>query len=198
MEHLEHMTADQEQAILKARKRVIEAIGNNMDLYGITPSTGHLYGLLFFQNKPMTLDEMGQAMEMSKTSMSTGVRTLVDLKMVNKVWEKGSRKDLYEVELDWFQTFADFFSLKWRKALEINLHALRKSKAELAELSTRYEDDEKLQAKLKSDLDKMDEAIRYYSWLSRLIETFESGEIFDLVPKTNPKPGLSDKPNNQA
>ncbi len=48
-------------------------------------------------------------MEMSKTSMSTGIRTLVDLNMVNKVWEKGSRKDQYEVERDWHQTFADFF-----------------------------------------------------------------------------------------
>ena len=46
----------------------------------------------YFRRKPMTLDDMGREMEMSKTSMSTGVRTLLDLKMVNKVWSKGSRK----------------------------------------------------------------------------------------------------------
>ncbi|MFC0215413.1 GbsR/MarR family transcriptional regulator [Paenibacillus chartarius] len=177
------LSPEQEQALAKARKRVIEAIGNNMDLYGITQSTGHLYGLLFFQNKPMTLDAMGEAMEMSKTSMSTGVRTLVDLKMVNKVWEKGSRKDLYEVELDWFQTFADFFSLKWRKALDINLHALRKSKSELLELAGRFPDNEQLQAQLKADVAKMDEAVRYYMWLDRLIESFETGDIFQFIPK---------------
>jgi DNA-binding transcriptional regulator GbsR (MarR family) len=186
MEQLEALTLEQEQVVHKARKRVIEAVGNNMDLYGITQSTGHLYGLLFFQNKPMTLDEMGQAMEMSKTSMSTGVRTLVDLKMVNKVWEKGARKDLYEVELDWFQTFADFFALKWQKASEINLQALRKSRLELSELSARYSDNETLQTILKADLAKIDEAIRYYKWLNRLIEAFESGDIFQLVPKDIP------------
>lgn len=183
MERSEDLTPEQELALLKARKRVIETIGNNMELYGITQSTGHLYGLLFFQNKPMTLDEMGRAMEMSKTSMSTGVRTLVDLKMVNKVWEKGSRKDLYEVELDWFQTFSDFFSLKWRKAAEMNLHALRRTKSELLELAERYAGDEAFQRQLQADLTKIDEAIRYYMWLNRLIETFESGEIFKLVPK---------------
>ncbi|CAM3954848.1 GbsR/MarR family transcriptional regulator [Cohnella lubricantis] len=186
MERIEGATLEQELALQKARKRVIEAIGNNMDLYGITQSTGHLYGLLFFQNKPMTLDEMGHAMEMSKTSMSTAVRTLVDLKMVNKVWEKGSRKDLYEVELDWFQTFADFFSLKWRKASEINLHALRKSKSELQELSAKYAEDEAFLQQLQADQAKVDEAIRYYSWLNRLIEAFESEEIFKLVPKDLP------------
>lgn len=46
--------------------------------------------------------------------MSTGVRTLVDLNMIHKVWEKGSRKDSYEVEPDWFQTFTDFFVIKRR------------------------------------------------------------------------------------
>lgn len=125
----------------------------------------------------MTLDEMREAMEMSKTSMSTGVRTLVDLKMVNKVWEKGSRKDLYEVEMDWFQTFSDYFSLKWRKALEINLSSLRKSKVELNQLSQLYPDDTALQAILQTDMNKIDEAIRYYKWLDRLIDSFESEEI---------------------
>lgn len=189
MEHIAGLNEEQERAVLKARKRVIESIGQNMDLYGITLSTGHLYGLMFFQNKPMTLDEMGEAMEMSKTSMSTGVRTLVDMKMVNKVWEKGSRKDKYEVELDWFQTFSDFFTLKWRKALEINLHALRKSKGELAELVSRYAEDERLKAVAEADLDKLDEAIRYYTWLDRLIDAFETGSIFELVPKEAPAKG---------
>jgi HTH-type transcriptional regulator, glycine betaine synthesis regulator len=189
MEHIAGLNEEQERAVLKARKRVIESIGQNMDLYGITLSVGHLYGLMFFQNKPMTLDEMGEAMEMSKTSMSTGVRTLVDLKMVNKVWEKGSRKDQYEVEMDWFQTFSDFFSLKWRKALEINLLALRKSKGELMELITRHEEDDQLKAVVQADLDKLNEAIRYYTWLDRLIDVFETGAIFDLVPKDVPPKG---------
>ncbi|MCZ8521881.1 MULTISPECIES: GbsR/MarR family transcriptional regulator [Paenibacillus] len=183
MEPSNQLSSDQALVIEKARKRVIEAIGKNMDLYGITPSIGHLYGLLFFQNKPMTLDEMGQAMEMSKTSMSTGVRTLVDLKMVHKVWEKGSRKDLYEVERDWFQTFSDYFALKWRKALEINLNALRKSKNELMELSNQSSSVPALQNVLESDLAKLDEAIRYYRWLDQLIDALESGEIFKWVPK---------------
>lgn len=105
---LDQLTEVQQETLQKIRKRVIEAIGKNMDLYGVTLSTGHLYGLLFFADHPMTLDDMGREMEMSKTSMSTSMRTLLDLKMVNKVWNKGSRKDLYEVEMDWHQTFADF------------------------------------------------------------------------------------------
>lgn len=186
MNGLEGIAPEQEQLIQKARKRVIESIGKNMDLYGITLSHGLLYGLMFFQNKPMTLDEMGEAMEMSKTSMSTGIRSLLDLKMVNQVWEKGSRKDLYEVESDWYQTLADFFGIKWRKALEINLQSLRKSLAELQDLAERFPEDEHLQTCLVTDIDKIKHAIAYYKWLDKLIDSFETGEIYQFIPKEIP------------
>lgn len=182
---LDHLQEEQQATVLKIRKRVIEAIGRNMDLYGVTLSTGHLYGLLFFADKPMTLDDMGQEMEMSKTSMSTGVRTLLDLKMVNKVWSKGSRKDLYEVEYDWHQTFTDYFAIKWRKAVESNLQVLRKS---IDELNRLVEDlDEEADAELihilMEDKHKVLQAEAYYKWLDRLIDTMEDEEIYKLVPK---------------
>jgi len=179
---LDQLTDEQQALLMKVRKRVIEAIGRNMDLYGISLSTGHLYGLLFFADKPMTLDEMGKEMKMSKTSMSTGVRTLLDLKMVNKVWEKGSRKDLYEVEYDWYQTFTDFFAIKWRKAVESNILVLRRSIDELTKMMA-VEEDEPLRNVLEEDIRKMKESVKYYEWLDRLIDAMESGEIYKLVPK---------------
>ncbi|WP_410771782.1 GbsR/MarR family transcriptional regulator [Fontibacillus sp. BL9] len=181
---LDQLSDEQHAELLKVRKRVIEAIGRNMDLYGISLSTGHLYGLLFFADKPMTLDEMGLEMKMSKTSMSTGVRTLLDLKMVNKVWEKGSRKDLYEVEYDWYQTFTDFFAIKWRKAVETNIVILRRAMEELNKSLSREEGpEEPFRAILEEDRRKMGEAVKYYEWLDRLIDVMESGEIYNLVPK---------------
>lgn len=182
---LDHLQEEQQATVLKIRKRVIEAIGRNMDLYGVTLSTGHLYGLLFFADKPMTLDDMGREMEMSKTSMSTGVRTLLDLKMVNKVWSKGSRKDLYEVEYDWHQTFTDYFAIKWRKAVESNLQVLRKSIEELNRLveDLDKEADAELIQILMEDKHKVLQAEAYYKWLDRLIDTMEDEEIYKLVPK---------------
>ncbi|WP_339240349.1 GbsR/MarR family transcriptional regulator [Paenibacillus sp. FSL R5-0517] len=189
---LDHLQEEQQATVLKIRKRVIEAIGRNMDLYGVTLSTGHLYGLLFFADKPMTLDDMGREMEMSKTSMSTGVRTLLDLKMVNKVWSKGSRKDLYEVEYDWHQTFTDYFAIKWRKAVESNLQVLRKSIEELNRLveDLDEETDVELIRTLMEDKHKILQAEAYYKWLDRLIDTMEDEEIYKLVPKEEIKEHL--------
>jgi len=180
---LDQLNEVQLETLQKIRKRVIEAIGKNMDLYGVTLSTGHLYGLLFFADHPMTLDDMGREMEMSKTSMSTSMRTLLDLKMVNKVWNKGSRKDLYEVEMDWHQTFADFFAIKWRKAVEMNLQVMRKAIYEMDKLLDQELENDELRKILEHDRDKMKQAVSFYKWLDRLIDALEDEEIYKLVPK---------------
>ncbi|MCA1031231.1 GbsR/MarR family transcriptional regulator [Bacillus timonensis] len=167
----------------KARDRVIEAFAQNMNLYGVTPSVGRLYGMLYFQEGPLTLDEMKVELGMSKTSMSTSVRNLLDLKMVDKVWKKGVRKDLYEVEQDWYQTFIDFFTIKWRAGIIMNVQAVEKSIAELKSIIENEHSNDELKEKAKQDLEKLHQALQYYDWLDRLVDTFESHDIFSFVPK---------------
>jgi DNA-binding transcriptional regulator GbsR (MarR family) len=167
----------------KARERVIEAISQNMNLYGVTPSIGRLWGLLYFQNHPMTLDEMKNELGMSKTSMSTSVRTLMDLHMVDKVWKKGNRKDLYVAEEDWYQTFIDFFTIKWRNGVTINVSAIEKSLRDLNQLLETPEISEEIISEVKSDIEKLHKALEYYDWLNRLVDSLETEEIFKFLPK---------------
>lgn len=61
------------QYIEEAKDLVINSIGETMDLYGINRSVGNLYGIMVFEGS-MTLDEMRQQLQMSKPSMSTGVK----------------------------------------------------------------------------------------------------------------------------
>lgn len=165
-----------------ARERVIQTIAQNMDLYGITPSIGRLYGTLFFEGEPMTLDQMGDALEMSKTSMSTGVRSLLEINMVHKHWVKGVRKDLYSAEEDWYKTFVDLFTTKWSKGIEMNEKEIYKAKREL-EVLLQETTDKDLKELIVIDLAKLDHAVEYYDWLKRLVYSFETGEIFNIIPK---------------
>lgn len=164
------------------RKKVIQSIAQNIDLYGITPSIGRLYGTMYFHNDPMTLDEMRDALGMSKTSMSTGVRSLLDIKMVHKTWEKGVRKDLYKVEEDWYKTFSELFSTKWGKATETNVRVIKKAKKDLAELADETTDAEIIEL-IQQDLVKLKHALNYYKWLGELIDSLETGKIFEFIPK---------------
>lgn len=174
---------DERERLNLARERVIETIAKNMSLYGITDSIGRLYGMLYFNQQPMTLDEMKEELGMSKTSMSTSVRSLMELKMVEKVWRKGMRKDLYKAEEDWHQTFVDLFTTKWRPSIAMNISAIEKSLKELAIIEASETADEEIKSAAAADRKKLDDALDYYDWLNRLVDSFESGEIFTLVSK---------------
>jgi DNA-binding transcriptional regulator GbsR (MarR family) len=176
-----------EKELEVARERVIDAISKNMNLYGVTESIGRLYGALYFQEGPLTLDEMKEELGMSKTSMSTSVRSLLELKMVGKVWKKGVRKDLYLAEPDWYQTFIDFFTIKWRAGISLNISAMQKSLAETQSLIEDERVDTQVKNQAKLDIEKLTSAIEYYEWLNRLVDSFESKEIFEFIPKNTDK-----------
>ncbi|MBD8070731.1 GbsR/MarR family transcriptional regulator [Bacillus sp. PS06] len=161
---------------------VIDAIAQNMNLYGITPSAGRLYGLLFFSDKPLTLDEMKDELGMSKTSMSTAVRSLLDLNMVEKVWVKGERKDLYTIKEDWYQCFFDYFTIKWRTAITMNSIAMEKSIKNLQALIADPTTSEETRGQAEIDITKLQERLDYYDWQDRLIDSFETKDILDFVP----------------
>ncbi|WP_078542980.1 GbsR/MarR family transcriptional regulator [Litchfieldia alkalitelluris] len=166
----------------RTRTMVIDAIAQNMNLYGIPPSAGRLYGLLFYSDKPLTLDEMKDELGMSKTSMSTSVRSLLDLNMVEKVWVKGERKDLYTIKEDWYQCFFDYFTIKWRTAITMNSGAMEKSIAKLEEIINTPNTSEEIRKQAQIDIKKLEERLDYYDWQNRLIDSFETKEILNFIP----------------
>ncbi|WP_339251541.1 GbsR/MarR family transcriptional regulator [Sporosarcina sp. FSL W8-0480] len=173
---------DGKETLLKARERIIETIAQNIHLYGLTPSAGRQYGTMFFHNEPLTLDDMTEELGMSKTSMSTSVRALADLKLVERAWIRGVRKDLYQVKDDWYQSFIDLFSIKWRRSISLHTVAIRKSLSELEELKNDPEISDELKDIVETDIAKLEYIRDYYEWLDRLVDAFEEHEIFKLVP----------------
>ncbi len=153
-----------------------------MNLYGITPSVGRLYGALYFHDGPMTLDDMRDALEMSKTSMSTGVRALSEMKMVQPTFKKGVRKDLYQSEEDWYKSFTSLFGNRWRQHTETNIDEAEEAIKELKTIQ-QSTNDQQLIDKIDLDIERLRYAQNYYRWLMQFIRVVESGEIFNYIPK---------------
>jgi DNA-binding transcriptional regulator GbsR (MarR family) len=88
-----------------------------MDLYGAAPSVGALYGIMFFEDRPMTLEEMKEMMGMSKRNMSYAARALLESKIIVKLdtpafVHQSALKDLHKFYhavqyYDWLQAFID-------------------------------------------------------------------------------------------
>lgn len=174
---------DANEQLEKARERIIETIAQNIHLYGLTPSSGRQFGTMYFHDEPLTLDEMTEKLGMSKTSMSTSVRALSDLKLVERAWKRGVRKDLYQVKDDWYQSFIDLFSTKWRRSISLHMTAVRKSTNELNKLAADPTISDELKETVEKDLERLSYMKDYYEWLDRLVDAFEDHEIFDLVPR---------------
>ncbi|GEM02544.1 DNA-binding transcriptional regulator GbsR, MarR family [Halolactibacillus halophilus] len=162
--------------------KFIQMIAKNMSLYGITPSIGRLYGKIYFNEAPMTLDDMREALEMSKTSMSTGVRALTEMKMVEPAFKKGVRKDLYKSEENWYKSFTTLFGNRWRHFTETNIEEADEAVETLLKIKNQTTDEECIE-RIEHDIERLNYAKNYYKWLMRFIQVVESGEIFDYIPR---------------
>lgn len=179
------MNPEDEKKLDEAREIVINALAETMDLYGVSPSNGRLYGTMYFLDEPMTLDEMAKELGMSKTSMSNTARALLDINMVEKVWQKGVRKDLYVAEKDFFKQFTQFFGRALRRELEVNMKAILKAQQIMGELAS--SEDAKTREIAIEDLEKVNRAKEYYQWMARFVECVENGKLYELIPKEDKK-----------
>ena len=68
--------------------------------FGLNDMMAQLYAVLYFSNKPMSLDDMVERLRISKGSASVNIRALERYGVVRKVWVRGSRRDFYEAEMD--------------------------------------------------------------------------------------------------
>lgn len=174
-----------EDSLKEAENMVIDAISETMDLYGVTPSIGRLYGILYFKQEPLTLDDMSAELGMSKPSMSTGIRALQQIHYVHKVWQKGVRKDLYVAEKDFFKTFTSFFSNMWNREIAVNLEATERAAEILTELVRDPNVPVWIHEKAKADLEQLNQSKAYYEWLRNIVDLFESKEINKLLEQHN-------------
>ncbi|HDP3123879.1 TPA: GbsR/MarR family transcriptional regulator [Staphylococcus aureus] len=172
---------NKQQQLEQAKDIVINSIGQTMDLYGTNRSVGNLYGTMVFEGS-MTLDEMRHQLQMSKPSMSAGVKKLQGFDIVKQQFTRGSRKQHFIAEKDFFIFFRNFFTKKFQREIDINVEAVKDAQAiinPLLESSDLTEAETQEAQKIKAQLDHTHV---YYEWLEQLTEAIESGEIFKYFP----------------
>lgn len=169
------------QYIEEAKDLVINSIGETMDLYGINRSVGNLYGIMVFEGS-MTLDEMRQQLQMSKPSMSTGVKKLQEYDIVKQQFTRGSRKQHFIAEKDFFTFFRNFFTKKWEREIDTNMEAIEDAENIIHPLLEKNDIDEEVKKQAINVKAQLDHSKIYYKWLAQLSEALESREIFNYFP----------------
>ncbi|WP_019157004.1 choline uptake/conversion transcriptional regulator CudC [Robertmurraya massiliosenegalensis] len=166
----------------EAKDKVIGAIAETMDLYGVTPAAANLYATMYFKEQ-MTLDEMRTELGMSKPSMSTSVRKLQEIEMVKKTFTRGSRKHTYVAEKNFFRSFIAFYCQMWEREVKMNLEAVEEAQEDFINVIKDSSSTPEIVAEAKKYYDQLEESKTYYRWLENLVKSIKSGEIFEYLPK---------------
>ncbi|WP_138418735.1 choline uptake/conversion transcriptional regulator CudC [Aquibacillus sediminis] len=168
--------------IEEAKNKVISAIAETMDLYGVTPAAANLYATMYFKDQ-MTLDEMRTELEMSKPSMSTSVRKLQEIEMVKKTFTRGSRKHTYIAEKNFFRSFMVFYCQMWEREAKMNMEAIKEAQEDLIAVIKDPTSSPETVATAKKYYDQLEESKTYYNWLEDLVASIRSEKIFEFLPK---------------
>ena len=169
--------------MMKIEQHFIEQSADNMEVYGLSATVGRVLGIIQMNQMPMTLNELSDATGMSKTRMSQVVREMLELNVADKVFIKGSRQDVYDVEPDHYQNFISLFSVTWGRMVRKSRIAEKRMYQELIKMIQQGELTEEELEKVQQYAEQSKKLLAYYEWLSRLIEFFDSDEVFTHIPK---------------
>ena len=79
-----------------------------MSILGLPRSVGEIYGVLYFAESPMSMDEISSRLKISMGSTSQGLKTLRSLKAIRTSYVQGDRKDHYIAETEFRRLFSNF------------------------------------------------------------------------------------------
>lgn len=78
-------------------RQFIERMGLAIERMGLSRTFGRLFALLMLADRPLSLDEMVERLDVSKASVSTNARACEELGLARRVGVRGDRKDYYEI-----------------------------------------------------------------------------------------------------
>jgi len=84
----------------KTQDMFLEKINQICREFGLNNIMAQLYAVLYFSDRPLSLNDMLERLRISKGSVSVNIRNLERYGAAKKVWMKGSRRDYYEAERD--------------------------------------------------------------------------------------------------
>lgn len=142
----------------------IESMGLYFERYGLPRIGGRILGLLCSVDRPLSQDAMATALSVSRASISTNIRLIVETGAVEVVSLPGDRRDYYR-----------FTANPWERGILVNIeHMVRLRRIAEQGLTALSPVDEASRARLLQMLDFCDFALDEYRamlerWRTRVL-----------------------------
>jgi DNA-binding MarR family transcriptional regulator len=95
------------------RHSFIERMGLASESDGLSRIAGRLFGALLLESEPRSLDELAEMLDVSKASISTEARRLLDRGVAERISKAGDRRDYYALTPDFFAQIVRFRLGRW-------------------------------------------------------------------------------------
>lgn len=95
------------------RHDFIERMGLTAESDGLSRIAGRLFGALLLADEPRSLDALAEQLDVSKASVSTEARRLLERGVAERVGKIGDRRDYYALTSDFFAQIVRFRLNRW-------------------------------------------------------------------------------------
>ncbi|MFB6104930.1 MAG: GbsR/MarR family transcriptional regulator [Halobacteriaceae archaeon] len=165
--------APPEDPVQTAREEVITAMARSAELYGLNRSYGRLFGILYFADDPVSLDELVAESGYAKSTVSTAMQKMARLHLVHRRSMPGEgKKAFYEAERDLWHLVQEVLKHEVQREIDIMTRALDDAESHLEAVdSPRADADLERVRSLQSMYHRFDQltAVLTSSSLDRLI-----------------------------
>lgn len=148
------------------RNELIDHIGEKAERFGLPRIAGQMEGLLLLSEGRLSLDDIADRLEVSKASVSTNIRLLERWKVVRRVYNRGDRKNYYEIAGDLWEIETEVISTIVKDELEKAKKLIDRSTADLADMAG---DDEKESREITFVQRRMAELSEYVEAVEHLL-----------------------------
>jgi HTH-type transcriptional regulator, glycine betaine synthesis regulator len=104
-----------DRALDQARAVFIEGMGAASATSGVLSQLqGRIFAVLYLEDHPRSLDDIAEALQLSKSNISINIRSLVEWHLVRRVSVPNSRRDHYEAASDFWRVMQEIMERRFR------------------------------------------------------------------------------------
>jgi DNA-binding transcriptional regulator GbsR (MarR family) len=121
-------------AVLDFESSVVDFFGASADLIGVPRSLAAIYGVIFASPAPLSFAEIEARVNLSKGSVSQGLRTLREIGAIKEVSSKADKAKLFEPDLEMRKLIARYLDNRFEAQMKGGRERLDRLKDNLRRL----------------------------------------------------------------
>lgn len=119
-----------ESGLAPAVERFVLHWGDLGGRWGLNRSVAQIHALLYLAERPLTAEDIADALGMARSNVSNSLKELVQWKLVRRVPVMGDRRDHYEAETDLWEMAARIAAGRKEREIDPAASAIRACRAE--------------------------------------------------------------------